>query len=56
MRNPSFAASAALSLLFSTPAFAASDSEIEAVKAEIQSMRQTYESRIAELEIETYEN
>lgn len=50
MRNPSFAASAALSLLFSTPAFAASDSEIEAVKAEIQSMRQTYESRIAELE------
>ena len=50
MRNPSFAAWAALSLLFSTPAFAASDSEIEAVKAEIQSMRQTYESRIAELE------
>ena len=50
MRNPYFAASAALSLLFSTPVFAASDNEIEAVKAEIQAMRQSYENRIAELE------
>lgn len=51
MRNPSFAASAALiNLLVNTPAYASSDSEIDAVKAEIQSMRQSYESRIADLE------
>ncbi len=50
MRNPSFAVSAALTMLFSTTAYAASDGEIDAVKAEIQSMRQSYESRIAELE------
>ncbi|CAM9640049.1 unnamed protein product, partial [Phaeothamnion confervicola] len=50
MRNPPFAVSAALTLLLSTTAFAASDSEIEAVKAEIHAMRQSYESRIAELE------
>ncbi len=50
MRNPSFAASAALTLLFSTTAFAASDSEIQAMKGEIQAMRQTYERRIAQLE------
>ncbi len=50
MRNPSFAASAALTLLFSTTAFAASDSDIQAIKAEIQTMRQSYESRISELE------
>jgi len=51
MRNPSFAASAALiNLLVNTTAYASSDSEIDAMKAEIQSMRQSYESRIAELE------
>lgn len=51
MRNPSFAASAALiTLLSSTSVLAASDTDIQAMKAEIQSMRQTYESRISELE------
>ncbi|MEQ1890460.1 MAG: hypothetical protein ABL951_14975 [Alphaproteobacteria bacterium] len=50
MRNPSFAVSAALTMLFSTTAYAASDGEIDAMKAEIRAMRQSYESRIIELE------
>lgn len=52
MRNPSFAAVAAsITLLSSTTAtYAASDTDIQAMKAEIQSMRQSYENRIAELE------
>lgn len=51
MRNSSFAASAALiSLLSSTAAFADPDTDIQAMKAEIQSMRKAYESRIAGLE------
>jgi hypothetical protein len=51
MRIPSFAVSAAIVSLFTnTNALAVSDQEIEAMKAEIRSMRQSYESRIADLE------
>ncbi len=39
-----------LTLLSTTSAFAASDADIEAIRKEIQQMRQSYEGRIAELE------
>lgn len=45
------AASAALiAMLSNTSAFAASDADIEALRAEIKNMKQAYEGRIAELE------
>lgn len=51
MRIVSFAASAALiTSLSSTSALAASDNDIQALRAEIQGMKQAYESRIHELE------
>ena len=50
MRNLSFAATAALALFPVSAALAASDEDVQSIKAEIQAMRKTYESRIAELE------
>lgn len=51
MRISTFAASAALiTVLNSTSALAAPDNDVQALRAEIQSMRQTYEGRIADLE------
>ncbi len=51
MRKTKLAASAALiALLSSTSAFAASDNDTAELRAEIQSMRKSYESRIADLE------
>ncbi len=51
MLKTKLAASAALiALLSGTSALAASDKDIEALRAEIQSMKQAYESRIADLE------
>ena len=44
------ASAALITLLSSTSALAASDKDIEALRAEIQNMKQTYEGRIAELE------
>lgn len=51
MLKTKLAASATLiTLLSSTSALAASDKDIEALRAEIKNMKQTYEGRIAELE------
>lgn len=51
MKKTKLAASAALiSLLSSTSALAASDKDIQALRSEIQEMKQSYESRINELE------
>ncbi|PIR37165.1 MAG: hypothetical protein COV35_10790 [Alphaproteobacteria bacterium CG11_big_fil_rev_8_21_14_0_20_39_49] len=51
MLKTKFAASAALiTMLSGTSALAASDKDIEALRAEIQNMKKTYEGRIAELE------
>jgi hypothetical protein len=51
MRNIHVAASAAfITILHTTTALAASDKDIEALRADIHSMRQSYEGRIAELE------
>jgi hypothetical protein len=44
------AASAALFSLYTTSALASPESDVSAIRAEIQSMKQTYEGRIADLE------
>ena len=44
------ASTALITLLANTSAFAASDNDTSELRAEIQSMRQSYESRIADLE------
>ena len=50
LKNKLAVSAASIILLSSISALAASDNDIEALRAEIQNMKQTYESRIAELE------
>ncbi len=50
MKSHMLATAVAIAVLFSANAWAESDAEIQALKSEIEAMRQAYEGRISELE------